>query len=312
MRKDQNVKITSTSTAKDFLNLNVAIVNTLPNGASNLAILNSTHSAIMTEAELQKSSKKGYADSSNSLRVKLVFEANDTARKMITFAKFTKNLVLLAEIREAKKKIGNGSKADVIIKAQLIYDRAQSNITALPTYNINATTQTLLSTAISAFTAVLGKTGTGRTEKAQSTERLKLLFKTLTSTLTAISDAVEIVRTSKPDFYKGFKTAKKVPTSNTSKPMLKGITVDENGNTIAGILIEIFSLDSEGNPIQDKKTIIKRTSGKKGGFKVQNTSDGNYIAKLKNLKFAEEQVKISLAKGQVVNLKVVMKSIVKL
>lgn len=84
-----------------------------------------------------------------------------------------------------------------------------------------------------------------------------------------------------------------------------------NGNAIAGILIEIFLLDSEGNPIQDKKTIIKRTSGKKGGFKVQNTSDGDYIAKLKNLKFAEEQVKISMAKGQVVNLKVVMKNIVK-
>lgn len=307
MTKDQDIKIISASTTKDFLNQNIAIVNTLPNGASNLALLNSTHSAILIEAKIQESSKKGYTDSVNSLKKNLVFEASDTARKMITFAKFTHNLILLAEIRQAKDKLGNGSKVDIIKNAQLIYDKVQSNIASLPSYNINATTQTTLSASISAFTAAFGKIGIRRTEGVQSTERLKQLFKTLSTTLSAISDAVEIVRTSKPDFYKGFKSSKKTPTKSTSKPMLKGVAVDVNGNTIKGILIEMFLLDSEGNPIQDKKTNIKRTTGKKGGFKVQNTSDGTYIAKLKNLKYAEEQVKISLAKGQVVKLKVVMK-----
>jgi len=220
MTKNENLRFTSGCSARDILNTNIAIVNTLPNGASNLNILTSTLTAIIAEAETQGTSKTGYADSSNSLRAKLVFEAMDTARKLITFAKFTKNLILLAEIRKAKSKLNGSSKTDTIKNAQIIYDRAQSNITALPTYNISATTQTTLSTAITAFTAVLGKTGVGRTERAQSTERLRLLFKTLATTMAALNDAVEIVRTSKPDFYKGFKTAKKIPTSRTSKPML--------------------------------------------------------------------------------------------
>lgn len=308
MTRNQNLRYIAACTLRDFLNANIAIINSLPNGASNLSLLIATLIAIMVEAETQVTSKTGYVDSSDSLRDKLIFEAADTARKMITFAKFTKNLILLAEIRMAKRKLNSGSKTDSVKNAQLIYDRAQSNLSALPTYIINTTTQATLSSAITAFTAVLGKTGTGRTERTQSTERLKVLFNTLAKTMTALSDSVEIVRTSKVDFYNGFKSAKKMPTSKTSNPMLNGIAVDVYGKAIAGIFIEMFLLDSEDNPIQDSSSIIKRTSGKKGGFKVQSTTDGNYLLIFKNLKFADEKVKVGLAKGQTVNLKVVMKS----
>lgn len=310
MTRDQDIILTSSCTTRDYLNLNASIVNTLPYGASNLVLLNSTINLIFIEAEIQETSKKGYTDHSNNLKDKLVFEAADTARKLITFAKFSKNLILLAEIRSARRKLGKGAKTDVVKNAQIVYDRAQSNLATLQGYNITTGTQTNLSTSIAAFTAVLGKTGTGRTEKSQSTERLRILFKTLRSTITALSDAIEIIRSTKADFYKGFKTAKKRPSTRTSKPMLKGMVVDTDGNAIESMSIMIFLLDANKNPIQDKKKIIKRKTRKSGRFNIQNTADGNYLILLKNLKFAEEKVELSLAKGQIVNFKVVMKSII--
>ena len=296
MTKNQNSWNTTGCSIRDFGAANAATVNQLVNGNSNMTLLGTTLSSIQLENETQKMKKTGYASTMRSLRAKLITEAMDTLRKLITFAKFTKNLVLLEELKNAKKKIMKCTKADLCGFAQLIYDRSQANLAALATYNITAATQTLLLNTITPFAAILGKTGMGISETSQSTQRMKALFVSLISTIMALDDAVETVRSSKVDFYNGYQAVRKVRRNAGQKSMLKGIVVDENGNELEDIFVMLYLLGADGLPLKTKGNFFKKQTGKKGGFMLQAVPDGNYLGVFTNLDFEEKQVNFTRPK----------------
>lgn len=307
MTKNDNSWVNTGYSIRDFGSVNVSIINALVNGASNLNIVNTILIQIQVENETQKMVKTGYTKAMKGMRSKLLTEAKDTLRKLITFAKFTKNVILLEEMKNARRELSNCTKCDLQGFAQLIYDRAQANIAALPPYNITTATQASLLAAITPYNATLGKTGIGRSETKQSTQRMQQLIATLITAIRGLDDAVETVRSTKVDFYNGYRAARKVIRYGGQKSMLKCVVTDEEGNVLEGVLVMLYLLGADGQPLKTKGNVFKKRTGEKGGFLLSNVPDGNYLVEFAKLEYEGHHLNVTLKRGERVDLKVVMK-----
>ena len=308
MTKTENEFLISSCTIRDFIVDNRLNVNGLPNGQKNSDTIITTIDQIQKEVKIQNTSKTGYVTFKDDLRDKLIYEADETVRKLIVFAKFTNNLILLDEITTAKRKLKKCSKADLTAYSQIIYDRSQANINLLSPYSITAATQTLLQTAIATYNPVIGKTGIGRAERVQSTQRLKVLFVILRTAINGLTDAIEIVRNTKVDFYNGYKSARKVIKNGATKKMLKCTVRDVDGKPIEDVFVILTQLDKDGNLLRTKSSIIKKKTRKKGGFNLPSAAEGKYMGTFEKIGFVKEQIRFTLSKRQRFDLKVVLKS----
>jgi hypothetical protein len=160
-----------------------AITNPLPNYSSNSTIFLNAITQIQATSELQLTSKKGITESKKQLKEALIVQVADYSRKLGAYAKFTNNPVLAQEIKTNESKLRHIADTTVKDFAQLVYDRAQANVSALSAYGITAATQTTLLNAINAYNASIGKPRAGASEKSVYTKQLVTLFKTADAAL---------------------------------------------------------------------------------------------------------------------------------
>ena len=209
-------------TFKDFQPSYTSITNALPNYPANLTIVLNTIPQIQAIAEQQKMSKTGIAKGKNQLKEALIQLAADSARKLVVYAKFTDNAPLMDEVHLSISKLRQVADTAVKDYAQIVYDRIQPIVSTLSTYGLTTTNQTALLDAITNDNAVIGKPGLGRVEISQATKQLVVLFKTALDALAIMDTAVEIVKLTQPNFYNGYKSARKIVNSGTGSLAVRG------------------------------------------------------------------------------------------
>lgn len=282
---------------RDFQTAYTAITNPLPNYTSNSTTFVNTITQIQAIAEQQKMSKKGIADGKNQLKNALIVLTVDNSRKLVAFAKFTNNPTLVKEVQIAESKLKQIADTAVKDYAQIVYDRAQSNVTALATYGITAATQTAFLAAINNYNASIGRPRAGATEKSQFTKQLATLFKTADSALANMDTAVEIVRLSQVNFYNGYKTARKIVETGNGKLSVKGLVVEaSNGAAIKGAKIT-FVLDGKAVKSANAQSIVKKTADK-GRFNLKSLPAGIYNVTISKNGYQEQVTTLAVSDGE--------------
>lgn len=291
-------------TVKDWQVNYTTITNGIPNYPANSTILLNTIPQIQTISEQQKISKEGLVDNKNQLKDALIVVAADNARKLGVFAKFTNNAVLAKEINISESKFKKAADTAVKDLAQIVYDRAQTNVAALATYGITAATQTSFLAAITAYNNSIGKPAAGKAEMTQLTKQLVVLFDTADSALANMDAGVEIVRLSQPNFYNGYKNARKVVVTGTGSLSVNGLVSDaETGEPIKGVTVT-FSLDGGAPMAKSAKqsgsatTVVTKKTAEKGGLKIKSMTAGRYTVTLKKVGFADVQTTIDVNDGE--------------
>lgn len=288
---------------RDFQAGYTTITNALPNYSTNSTTFVNTIPQIQAISEQQKISKKGVTDNKNQLRENLIVMTADYSRKLSTYAKFSNNLTLAQEVKFSEGKLRQV--ADTALKdyAQIVYDRAQSIVASLSTYGITTATQTSLSTAITAYNAVIGKPGLSRLETTQITRQLESLFKTADAALANMDASVEIVRLSQPAFYNAYKKARKIVETGIGSLAVKGLVTDSiSGEPVKGATL-IFSIDGNANKslakaaIENTESIIKKTA-EKGGFNIKSIPSGIYTVTIKKVGYADRVETVAIADGE--------------
>ena len=305
MTNEQESRFSMYLAETGFCDSNATITTTLPNFATNVSSLKATCTQIQVIGEQQKIDKKGITQSKNQLRAQLVVLAADNARKLTAFAKFTNNQTLMAEVHYSEsdfKKFADSALKDY---AQIIYDRAQTNVAALTTYGITAATQTAFLSAITTYNATLATPRIGTTVTSQATKQLVTLFKAGDTALANMDAAVEIIRLSQPNFYNGYKAARKIIQTGAGSLSVKGVVTDAStGKPIKGVTVS-FALDG-GSMMMAKAstatsttpdTITKKTA-KKGGFNIKSLPAGTYQVTIKKAGYTDQVITININDGE--------------
>lgn len=278
---------------RDYLTPYSGITTLLPNYAINSTTFFNALIQIQQYSELQKFSKEGITDNKNILKDLLIVLAGDSARKLKAFAKFTNNPVLLKEVCFSESKMKQVANTDVKDYAQIVYDRAQPLLASLSTYGINATTQTALLNAITAYNASIGKPRVGKVEITQATIQIAEYFKLAQSALENIDASVEIVRLTQPNFYNGYKANRRIIDNGTKKIAVNLFVSDSNGHPIKDAKA-LFILQGEGLKVKpiEKKTAIK------GGLHIRNMQEGEYSVKISKLGYEDKLLTLFITNGE--------------
>ena len=282
-----------------FSDENKDITANLPEYNVNLGKLKITEKKIQVASEEQKADTKGITKYKHQSRKHLVTLSADTARKLTSYAKLTNNTVLESQVNYSESDFKRFSDNSLKDYSQIIYHSAETIISQLTNYDINADSQALFLGAINEYTEVLESPNLAETIKKQATEKLLQYFTEGDGYVAKMAAAVEIVRLKEPIFYLGFKTAQKITVRGKVKLSVKGKAVDANGEPLPGVTIMAT--------LNGAVVLVKKTS-KKGGFHLKSLIPGNYQFVFKKAGLAEQINSVVVNDGELTKLNIVMPS----
>lgn len=308
MKSRQESKLSMFLAVKDFLTTNAAVVTPLPNYSGFSTAFLGAITQIQTYGEQQMFDKSGLRTIKDQLRSTLVMLAADTARKLQAYARYVNNQLLLSETKFSESKFRNASDNALRDYAQGVYDRAQTNLTALATYGITASTQTTFVNAINAFVVAIPKPRIGTAETKQSTLQLANAFTAADSALGNIDSIVEIVKLSQPNFYNGYKSVRKLIMTGNSSLAVKGQVTDAASDEPLSNVVLSFVLDgdeSKAKVARSAEVLVKKTA-RKGGFNVKSLPAGVYRVTFRKSGYADQIASVAVTDGESRALKVKM------
>ena len=307
MTNQQESRLSMYLSFRDYQAAYTAITNPLPNYSANSATFESIIPQIQEVAEQQKVSTKGVTDTKNNLKENLIVTTADYSRKLGVYAKFTNNAKLAQEVKFTESKLRQVADTAVRDYAQIVYNRAQPIVGSLATYGITAETQETLLAAITAYNDSIGKPSASRTESSKITKRLEALFKTADTALANMDAAVEIIRISQPDFYAGYKNARKIVETGTGSLAVKGLVTDAlTGEPVKGATL-LFALDGGNGAAKTAKgameEMVKKTA-EKGGFNIKSLPTGMYRVTIKKVGYADQVATVAVADGELTEVNI--------
>lgn len=306
MNLRQDSKLSMYLAVKTFLAMYPTITSTLPNYTPFSAAFIAGVAQIQACSEQQMFNKTGIQLSKIQLKFIVASLAADASRKMQAYARFVNNQVLLKEIKFSESSLKYTTDNELRNNAQGIYDRAQTNITALTPYGVTAATQTALQNAITSFLTAIPSPRIGQTDKKSSTTQLSIAFANTDAALANIDAVVEIVRLSQANFFASYRTVRKVIETGRGSLSVKGLVIDaESGDALKGAQLVFAAQPAEGKLNVAKLTdaIVKKTADK-GGFYIKTLADGMYTVNISKLGYESQEATLAVSGGELSLLEV--------
>jgi len=297
MRNYQEAHYRMYRTVISYSDENTALTGNLPNYNVNLGKLKATVIAIEVAAEEQKTDIKGITKYKIQLKNQLIMLGADNARKLTSFAKLTNDPILLSKVNFTDSDFKRFSDEAIKNYSQVIYNCAIPLISQLENYDITADSLDAFEGAINDYNEVLVSPDLAETIKKQATIKLVRLFIEADGYVANMAAAVDILKLKESIFYLGFKTAQKITIRGRVKLLVKGQTVDNNGEPLPGVTITA-TLNGE--------VVLVKKSSKKGGFYLKSMAEGIYQFTFKKGGFADQTINVVVNHGETTKLKVAM------
>lgn len=257
--------------SRDFLVANATVINTVPQIAPLLTVLNSTISQAILLIEVQTVNNKGYSVAKNQLKGTLRNMSHEMSCKLAAYAHSANNMVLFNEVHITESRFKYATDVELKEYGQLIYDRANANATALAAFGVNAQTITALQTALTNYNVALPKFRLNVSEKKTATKQLDQQLTLMADTLKKIDVFVDVFRYSNTTLWSNYHNARKIVDAGKRSLALKGMVIDSVTKTaIKGVKLTFKSTDVKGG-----SDIVKRTADK-GGIMLKTLPSGKY------------------------------------
>ncbi|NTW49708.1 MAG: carboxypeptidase regulatory-like domain-containing protein [Chlorobiales bacterium] len=301
MNTKQENKLSMFLVVKDFLTTNAALLTPLPNYSAYFTTFQNSITQIQANAEQQQFDKTGIAVNKKQLKQTLITQTLDTAHRIVAYARFANNQILLKEADLEEYQLSRT--ADTVLRdtAQGIYDRAQTNLTALATYGVTAATQTALQNAITAFVASIPKPRIGITDRKQASTQLQNYMATAENALENIDATVRIIQFTQPNFYTQYKNLRRIINTSEKTLALKGNVTDaQSGAPLKGVTVTIAPDGSAAKPEQSltpPKDVVKKTADK-GGFLIRSLPAGIYTVSFSKFGYTDQKQSIVINDGE--------------
>ncbi len=295
MKTVQLVKVNMYRSAIDISDRNAAIVEKIPKFGESVQVLKNNLIEIQLFGKLQGTDKTGLAIDKNRLKTKLIALATKYSNKIAIFAKSNNNDTLLQEIRVSEWDLEKLPGEKLVETVRVIYDRIESNIGNLAEQVINPDTQKLFLESIDSFNKALANPRLGIVERRQATQKIQALFAAADAAIEIMDLAAASAKDEFPDFYNGYKAARKLIEISSRSLALKATAKEfPAGLPLPGALF-IFKPDTaSGN---GNSEIVKKTS-KKGNFNLKSIEPGIYKVEVSKDGYKGKEVSLSVADGE--------------
>ena len=227
--------------------------------------------------------------------------------RLQSYANVVVNPELLESIKYSASDLKKARDTDVIGICNTVLAKANANATAIATYGVTAAMITELQAAITAYSATLAKPKAAKSQTKTATENLTKLFKEADELLTKRLDLdIELFKTSKPDFYSQYKTARIIiPTGGGATSVLGSVSLAGSSEPLKGVT---FTFVAETNGLmkaaatETAKPIVKK-SADKGKFRA-SLPENTYRVIVEKIGFKKQEVTITVANGETTNLNI--------
>jgi hypothetical protein len=296
MTTEQRIRLNMFLGVRNYGNQNEAIAKAINKFYGSFEKLMVTTDEIQSIGELQGVPKTGLASDKNNLKKNLIAVSVKNSNKVAILAKQMNNDTLLDEVRISEGQLVRLSGTALIERAKTIYNRVETNIGNLAEQAVTPETQKAFMEAIKAFNNALETPRTGIVEKRKATQKLKVLFATADSLIEIMDLAAGSAKDEYPDFYNGYKTARKLIDTKTGLLALKASAKELNsGVPVHGALFTfVHAIEgmSSGNG-----EIVKKTS-KKGSFQIKNMKAGTYNVIVKKPGYKPKEISVIVESGE--------------
>jgi len=239
----------------------------------------------------------------NNMTDKTLFMIN----RLQSYANVANNPELLESIKYSASNLKKSRDTDVIGMCNTVLAKATANAAAIATYGVTAAMITELQTAITAYSDTLAKPKAAISQTKTATENLATLFKEADELLTKRLDLdIELFKTSKPDFYSQYKTARIIiSTGGGATTVLGSVSIAGTGEPVKGVT---FTFVAENNGMmktaatETAKPIVKK-SADKGKFRVL-LPENKYKVVVEKIGFKKQELTITVANGETTNLNI--------
>ena len=308
MNSKQQSKYNMYLTTDDFLSANDSITTTLPRYQEFHVSFQNGISQIRLSNEQQSIDKSGIANKKSQLRKLLVKLGADTSRKIQSYAKIENNQILLSEAKFSESDFKYATDSDLETFAQSTYDTAQTQLGNLAQYGVTNETQNDLIRALTDFRAAMPTPRNGAIGTKLSTEQIAKAFTATDKALDNIDALVEIVRISQPEFYSGYKSARKIIDTAVGSLQVKGFVTDAStGEGLKGATVSL-ELNNNSNGLLKAKASssesVKKKTADKGGFNIKSLPEGTYSATVSKNGYADVVTTIAVTNGELAVLNV--------
>jgi hypothetical protein len=238
-------------------------------------------------ATLDKEQKKKNAEGKTLFAIK----------RIQSFANATNNNELFSSVNFNPSALKRARDSNLIGICNIILSKAIAYEKELTTYGITAEVIGDLKATIAAFSDSLTIPGAAKSGTKTATENLALLFKETESILTKRLDLdIEVYKTSNPDFFSQYKTARMVISKSGRSIMLKAHAEDATSG--APLKNATFTF----TPQTDATVKIVKKSAIKGNLRLGNIAEGIYNVTVEKTGYTTQQLTVTVVKGENCNM----------
>ncbi len=262
---------------------------------------------IETNRDAQTLETTGITTDKTAKRAAMTEKTLFMENRLQSYANVVNNPELLESIKYSASDLKKARDTDVIGICNTVLAKATTNAAAILAYGVTAAMITELQAAITAYSTTLAKPKAAKSQTKTATENLTKLFKEADELLTKRLDLdIELFKTSKPDFYSQYKTARIIiPTGGGATSVLGSVTHAGSGEPLKGV---IFTFVAENNGMmktattETAKPIIKK-SADKGKFRA-TLPENSYRVTVEKIGFKKQELIITVANGETTNLNI--------
>jgi hypothetical protein len=249
----------------------------------------------------------GITTNTAAKRLIMIDKALFIENRLQSLANVTGNSELLESVQYTATEMKTRRGVDVVSMCNAILLKANANATSLVAYGVTAAMITDLQNAIIDYSTSFAKPKAAKSQTKTATENLLKLFKEAEGLLINRMDLdIEIFKTSKPDFYSQYKTARIViSTGGGGSSVLGSVTSAGSGEPLKGVTFTFVAGNNglmKATTSETAKPVVKKSAAK-GKFRVA-LAEGIYTVRVGKIGFKEQEVVITVANGERTNLKV--------
>lgn len=227
--------------------------------------------------------------------------------RLQSYANVINNAELLESVQYSASDLKKARATDAIGICNTILAKAVANADNMVAYGVTAETIADLKATIEAFAATLPNPLVAKAQTKTATENLLTLFKESDDLLTKRLDLdIELFKTSKPEFYSQYNTARIViSTGGGATSVLGNVTMAGTGEPVKGVE---FTFNADNGLAATTQPIVKK-SAEKGNFRIASLPEGIYTVIIKKIGFKEQVLTTTVTNGETTNLKVELERI---
>lgn len=268
MNKKQNGIYAMQRRVYNFFTRNLELLSTLPQFLTLYNLLGTTISQINLLNEEQEKDTSGLTKQKETLRGNAFKKGMNLQRRLLAFATFTNNDVLVKEISYTDTDLSHLTDNSFLSACWVIYHAGVTNQLAAAEYEVTPELLTEVKTAIEAFGAVIDTPKEGQIEKTQTSSEMGDLIQENQFTLGKTDLLVDMLKDSHPKIYKEYYDTRKV-VNRSGSLTVKALVTDAATNVpVVGAVVS-FRLDGV--------LMLEKTSAEAGRFNVKSMDEGNYV-----------------------------------